>query len=156
MTKEKSRANGEFGEPFGAELAPEDYAAYAAYGQAPQYKDIARLGERFSYDQHVPQDPTYSKYYRDDSEYSNRGIPVYAETVGGPYYHPEVVYDEQGYPQPTGYAKRMGIPSTMLSTYAPQRVPFDYRTQAHADEYHDRLRREEWLYNMMRERMKYD
>lgn len=88
MAKEKSRANGEFWKPFGAELAPEDYAAYAAYGQAPQYKDIARLGERFSYEQYVPQDPMYSRCCADDS--------------------------------------------------------------------HDRRRREEWLYNMMRERMKYE
>lgn len=155
MTKEKSRASGEFGEPFGAELAPEDYAAYAAYGQAPQYKDVARVGERFNYDKHVPQDPTYSKYYSDGSRYNNRGTYVYAETLGGPYYHPEVVYDEQGYPQPTGYARRMGIPATRLSDKA-ARVPFDYQSQGYTDEYHDRRSREEWLYNMMRERMKYE
>lgn len=155
MAKEKSRASGEFGEPFGAELAPEDYAAYAAYGQAPQYKDMARVGERFNYDEYVPQDPTYSRYYTDDSKYINRGMPVYVERLGGPYYHPEVVYDEQGYPQPTGHARRMGIPATRLSNRA-ARVPFDYRSQDYTDDYYDRRRREEWLYNMMRERMKYD
>lgn len=155
MAKEKSRASGEFGEPFGAELAPEDYAAYAAYGQAPQYKNVARVGERFNYDKYVPQDPTYSRYYADNSQYANRGMPVYAESLGGPYYHPEVVRDEQGYPQPTGYARRMGIPATRLSDRA-ARVPFDYQSQGYTDEYHDRRKREEWLYNMMRERMKYD
>nr|DAO47978.1 MAG TPA: hypothetical protein [Caudoviricetes sp.]DAQ20469.1 MAG TPA: hypothetical protein [Caudoviricetes sp.] len=66
MAKEKSRASGEFGEPFSAELAPEDYAAYAA------------------------------------------------------------------------------------------RVPFDYQSQGYTDEYYDRRKREERLYNMMRERMKYE
>lgn len=77
MTKEKNRASGEFGEPFGAELAPEDYA------------------------------------------------------------------------------RRMGIPATRLSDRA-ARVPFDYQSQGYTDEYHDRRKREEWLYNMMRERMKYE
>lgn len=86
MTKEKNRASGEFGETFGAELAPEKYASYATYGVAPQYKDIPSLGER--YDKYVPLEPTYSLCCADDS--------------------------------------------------------------------HDRRKREERLYNMMRERMKYD
>lgn len=35
-------------------------------------------------------------------------------------------------------------------------VPFDYRSQDYTDDYYDRRKREERLYNMMRERMKYD
>lgn len=155
MTKEKNRASGEFGEAFGVELAPEKYASYAAYGAAPQYKDIPRLGERFNYDKYVPQDPTYSRYYADDSQYTNRGMPVYVERIGGPYYHPEVAVDEQGYPQPTGHARLMGFPNFTLSNKA-RRVPFDYQSQDYTDDYYDRHKREEWLYNMMRERMKYD
>lgn len=84
----ENRAKGEFGEAFDVELAPEKNASYAAYGVAPRYKDIPRLGGRFNYDKYVPQDPTYSRCCADDS--------------------------------------------------------------------HERRKREERLYNMMRERMKYD
>lgn len=67
MTKEKSRASGEFWETFGAELAPEKYTSYAACEVAPQYKDIPRTAERFDYDKYVPQDATYSRCCADDS-----------------------------------------------------------------------------------------
>lgn len=178
-----------FGDMQDIELAPDnydDYAAEAAYGVPARYKDVPRPGRSFNYDQYVPQDPTYDpfysdKYYFEDAvngtvdnrteqerqRYGTDAMPVFGRFLYPPYYLPQVVVDEQGYPQPTGRAEWGNWPERPFygKNYG-EKVQFDYRNvngtagEKHgtldSNESDKRRRREDFLYNLMRERMKFD
>ncbi len=155
-----------FGDMQDVESAPDDYddyAAAAAYGVPARYKDVARPDISFNYDKYMPQDPTYNPRYRDrhhfegdnrteqeQQRYGYYGMPMYAyDGVVGPFYNPEVFWDAQGYPQPSGYAL-----DDLRAISKNPRVQLDYRNVE--SEGRERKKREDWLYNLMRERMKFD
>lgn len=173
----KNQGNSYFGDIQDVELAPDDYddyAAAAAYGVPARYKDVPRPETSFNYGKYVPQDPIYDPYYDDrridhdmfgplddnrteqERRYGFVGMPAFHHgNIGNPIYIPEIVYDQQGYPQPTGYARMMPgylSPDRSTSHFYP-RVQFDYRNTNDED---GRREREDRLYNIMRQRMNFD